>query len=526
MNLNNINISINKKILSTLICSAILTFPKFSLAETQKYNIVPEDAVNASVVSISNAKNKHKNKKHKNSKKENDNHKYELKQIEDAINYENPEIIKNINLNRANLLELYQIALQTNPTWLAAKADAMAQKEKVPQALGQLLPNISASGIHNKTNTTQKTTQTFNGQKYHPKNNYVYDSYNYALTGRQALFRPYNFALYKQAKNEANRADAVLEQALQDLAVSVSTAYFDVLLAKSDLEVCEQQKISYLEHKNYAERAYESGLGTKTDIDEATSRYDMENARSVELRYRLEYTLDALEAIVGADVRGVNSLDSRKIKLQRPTPANLESWVNRAEEVNPTIKAMHSMVKAANDEVWKAYSGHLPTVDLVGQVSRSKSDTSSTINTAYETSFVGLQMSVPIYSGGATQSTVRQAKYSLTNQQERLNAAKREIGLQVRKEFDASMQGVDWILAYATALESAERTLNSTKKGFEAGTRNRLDILNAENNVSQAKLNLNRGRYQYVVARIRLLALVNQLDLEQIQYFNSWLEGK
>ena len=126
------------------------------------------------------------------------------------------EIAKNINLNRANLLELYQLALQSNPTWLAAQADALALKEKVPQALGQLLPNISASGVHNKTNTTQKTTQTYNGKKIHPKNNYVYDSYNYALTGRQAIFRPYNFALYKQAKNEANRADAMIEQALQD----------------------------------------------------------------------------------------------------------------------------------------------------------------------------------------------------------------------------------------------------------------------------------------------------------------------
>ena len=281
-----------------------------------------------------------------------------------------------------------------------------------------------------------------------------------------------------------------------------------------------------MEHKNYAEKAFDAGLGTKTDIDEATSRYDMENARSVELRYRLEYTLDALEAVVGADIRGVNSLDPNKIKLQRPTPAKLDAWITRAEEVNPTLKAMQSNVKAANDEVLKAYSGHLPTVDLVAQVSRSKSDTSSTINTAYETSFVGLQVSVPIYSGGATQSTVRQAKYSLTNQEERFNATKREISLQVRKEFDASMQGVDWIIAYSTALDSAERALNSTKKGFEAGTRNRLDILNAESNLSQAKLNLNRGRYQYVIARIRLLALVNQLDLEQIQYFNSWLEGK
>ena len=502
----------------SLICSALCFSPEL-LAESKKYDIVPEDSVNASVVSISNAneKNSAKNKKK---------YRYKQSDFQQHNKEKASEIAKNINLNRANLLELYQLALQSNPTWLAAQADALALKEKVPQALGQLLPNISASGVHNKTNTTQKPTQTYNGKKIHPKNNYVYDSYNYALTGRQAIFRPYNFALYKQAKNEANRADAMIEQALQDLAVSVSTAYFDVLLAKADLDVCEQQKRSFLEHKNYAEKAFDAGLGTKTDIDEATSRYDMENARSVELRYRLEYTLDALEAVVGADIRGVNSLDPNKIKLQRPTPAKLDAWITRAEEVNPTLKAMQSNVKAANDEVLKAYSGHLPTVDLVAQVSRSKSDTSSTINTAYETSFVGLQVSVPIYSGGATQSTVRQAKYSLTNQEERFNATKREISLQVRKEFDASMQGVDWIIAYSTALDSAERALNSTKKGFEAGTRNRLDILNAESNLSQAKLNLNRGRYQYVIARIRLLALVNQLDLEQIQYFNSWLEGK
>ena len=177
----------------SLICSALCFSPEL-LAESKKYDIVPEDSVNASVVSISNAneKNSAKNKKK---------YRYKQSDFQQHNKEKASEIAKNINLNRANLLELYQLALQSNPTWLAAQADALALKEKVPQALGQLLPNISASGVHNKTNTTQKTTQTYNGKKIHPKNNYVYDSYNYALTGRQAIFRPYNFALYKQAKN-------------------------------------------------------------------------------------------------------------------------------------------------------------------------------------------------------------------------------------------------------------------------------------------------------------------------------------
>ena len=163
-------------------------------------------------------------------------------------------------------------------------------------------------------------------------------------------------------------------------------------------------------------------------------------------------------------------------------------------------------------------------MDLVLQRSRSDSDYDNSIGSAYDTKMVGVQMNVPLFSGGHVNSTVRQARAMLEKQRQQQEAARREIALEVRKEFDAASQGVRWVEAYAQAVKSAEQTLFSTKKGFQAGTRNTLDILNAERDLSAARQDLNRGRYQYILARLKLLSLVGRLDAVEMGHFNAWLE--
>ena len=421
-----------------------------------------------------------------------------------------------------DLLSLYRQALESNASYRAAQADVEAQREVLPQARAQLLPSLSLSGSKGK-NKTEQTSTGFFGPVTRTQE---YDSHNYALTLKQPLFRPYNFALYAQSRAQVASADARLDQALQDLAVTVGGAYFDVLLARAELEVNRSQQQAYEAQVQYAGKAFKAGLGTRTDIDEARSRLDLVKAQAIQLEYRVEYMLDALRAVVGRPLTPLATLDPERVQLVPPDPANLDEWIRVAEEVNPRLRSLRADVEAAEKEVWKARSGHMPTVDLVAQRSNSESDSNTSIGSEYDTKMVGVQVSIPIFSGGYVSSTVRQALANLEKVRQQMEATRREVALQVRKEFDAALQGVHWVQAYDQAVKSAEQTLYSTRKGFQAGTRNSLDILNAEQNLATARRDLNRGRYEYVLARLRLMALVGRLDVEEMGRFNSWLEAR
>jgi TolC family type I secretion outer membrane protein len=422
-----------------------------------------------------------------------------------------------------DLLSLYREAMQSDALFLSVQADTAAQHELLPQARAQLLPNLSWNGSKGER-TTEQTGTNLLGQRTTSREDY--DSHNYVLAVRQPLFRVHNFALYIQSKAQISSADAALEGAAQDVAVRIGTAYFDVLLAQSELEVNQAQQDAYQAQLDYAQKAFAAGAGTRTDIDEAQSRLDLTKAQAMELEYRLEYVRDALKSIVNRPLTPLAQLNPERIQLARPDPERLEDWIQVAESVNPRLKSMRANVEAAEQEIWKARAGHFPTVDLVAQRSRSDSEYDNSIGTAYDTKMVGIQVNVPLFSGGYVNSTVRQARAMLEKQRQQLEATRREISLEVRKEFDAASQGVLWVQAYGQAVKSAEQTLFSTRKGFQAGTRNNLDVLNAERELATARRDLNRGRYQYILARLKLLALVGRLDDVEMNHFNAWLETR
>ncbi|GHU35014.1 peptidase [Betaproteobacteria bacterium] len=418
-----------------------------------------------------------------------------------------------------DLSGLYREAVLADATFLATQADVLAQQELIPQARAQMLPNLSFSGSKTR-NDTEHRSQGLLGPV---TNEYKYNSHNYVLSVRQALYRPYAYAAYEQSRAQVESADATLEWATQDVAVRVGNAYFDALLAQSDLDVNKAQQEAYAAQLDYTEKAFASGAGTRTDIDEARSRLDLAKAQALELQYRLEYLLDTLKTLVNRPLTPLAVLDPKRLELEPPNPDRLEDWILEAEAVNPRLKSLRANIEAAEKEIAKARSGHLPTVDLIAQGSKSESENNNTIGSRYDTKMIGVQVNFPLYSGGYTSSTVRQSIAALEKHRQQLEAARREINLEIRKEFDAATQGVHWVKAYEQAFKSAEQSLFSTKKGFQAGKRNNLDVLNAEQNLASARRDLTRGRYQYILARLRLLSIVGRLDDTEMTRFNNWL---
>ncbi|MDR2688829.1 MAG: TolC family outer membrane protein [Azoarcus sp.] len=419
-----------------------------------------------------------------------------------------------------DLLGLYREAQRMDARYLAAQADTAARRELLPQARAQLLPNLSLSASRGRNSTEQKSGTVESEQEY--------DNRNDTLSLRQPVFRPREFAGWKQAGAQVESAEAALNWAGQEMALRLGSAYFDVLFAQAEVDVNRAQRDACQTQIDYAERAFRAGAGTRTDIDEARAQLDLTEARAIELQYQLDYRHDALSRLVDRPLTPLATLDPARLPtpLPLPDPVRLEEWVQKAENTHPNLIALRAQVEAATREIDKARAGHLPTLDLVAQRVKSESDSHTSIGNKYDTSTISLQLVVPLFAGGGVNASVRQAVAEVDKARQQLEAARRETGLQVRQAFDGVSQGVHWVRAYEQAVKSAEQSLLSTRKGFQAGTRNTVDILNAEQSLAAARRDLNRGRYQYMLARLQLLAQVGGLDEVEIARMNAWLAAE
>lgn len=418
-----------------------------------------------------------------------------------------------------DLMQSYRLARAEDAHFQAARADAAVSREALPQARSQLLPNLSGTISRSKNATDRELTQTGLTQT---------DTFNYfsgsaALSLRQPLFRPANMAAYRQAQSDVEAAEATLENSGQDLMVRLATYYFEALMAEDQLTLLQAQKEAYGAQVAAAKLALKTGDGTRTDIDDAQARLDMALATEVELQENVEYTRHQLQTVINRPVAGLAPLQPQRLPLQPPLPATAETWIKRAEDTNPELRALRASIESARQELDKAYAGHLPTVDLVAQRSISSNENNLSLNTHYATTLVGVQATIPLFAGGYNNAQERKAAAALEKLEQQYEARRRDVGLQVRKEFKGVSEGAAKVKALETAERSADQAVFSNQKGFQAGMRTRVDILNAQQQRMTVKRDLAQARYQYILSRVRLLSLVNAMTEDELGVMNAWL---
>ncbi len=418
------------------------------------------------------------------------------------------------------LSQAYQAALEQDAVIRTARAAADSRRERLPQALSQLLPNLSATATRNNNHLVS----TSPGLAGPVTNEERYTSNSRALTLRQPIFRPYQIADYQQAKAQVADANAVLDKETQNVAVRVSGAYLEALLAQDQLALVAAQKSAYTTQVDAAKKRFAGGAGVRTDIDEAQARLDMALAQELEAAQNLEYTRRQLQVMVNVPVTRLASLDADKLQLTGPTPGRLEDWTERTEQTSPELRSLRAQREAARREVDKARAGHLPTLDAIAQWSVSDSDNVTRINSRYDTKSVGLQLNVPLFAGGYVNSQTRQAVAELERSEQSLEATRRDLGLRVEKEFRGITEGVLRIRALEQAVRSSEIMVVSNRRSFEGGNRTLVDILNAEQQRVSALRDLAQARYLYMVSRIRLRALAGEADADAIAEVNGWLK--
>ncbi len=419
-----------------------------------------------------------------------------------------------------DLLQVYAAAQQQDTTLLAARATATGELERLPQARSQMFPSLSAS-LSQSNNQLESSSTNILGLEQ--TNNTGYPSSNKTVSLRQPLYRTQLAAQYRQALAQADDAQAALALEEQNLAVRVCGAYFEALLSHDQLALVLAQRVTYTTQLDAARKALTAGSGIRTDIDDAQARLDMNVALEIEARQNVSYTLRQLQNLINEPIDQLATLQVSQLELIYPEPNRLEDWTSRAEQSSPQIQSLKARIEITRQEVEKAKSGHYPTLDAVAQWTQSESENVINTSSRYTNNSFGLQLNIPLFSGGYVNASVRQALAGLERAEQTLETGRRDLGLRVHKEFRGVTENIPKIKALEQALRSADQLVLSSRKSFEAGSRTLLDILNAEQQRFLVLRDLAQSRYMYLISKVRLLALVGGADLEAVAAINRVL---
>ncbi|MDZ7736133.1 MAG: TolC family outer membrane protein [Gammaproteobacteria bacterium] len=414
----------------------------------------------------------------------------------------------------ADLLDIYSMAETSDPSFQEARANFEATLETKPQARAQLLPQLNLS-LHQESNTQDiKTTG--------PSSTVDFTSRGFNLDLRQPIFRAPAYLQYQQSDSIINQAEAELQAARQDLAIRVAEAYFDVLAAEDNLTFARAEKRSLEQQLEQAEQRFEVGLTAITDIQEARAGYDRATAQVIEAENAVDNARETLREITGEYVTNVARL-SEEVPLVKPNPDDIDAWTSRSLEQNLAVIAAQHGLETADQEIDIQKAEHLPTLDLVA--GRNYESSGGFFGSRQiRTDAVGVELNMPLFQGGAVTSRTREARKQYDATLQRLHLRQRSAQSQTRQSYLGVISGISRIKALEQAVVSSETALEATNAGFDVGTRTAVDVVAAERALSDARRNLARARYDYIVDSLRLKQAAGILGNQDLALVNRWLQ--
>lgn len=418
----------------------------------------------------------------------------------------------------ADLLGVYREAQLQDAVHAGSKAQYIAAQERLPQARALLLPNVNfqAGTNYNDVNTEYESTFFPSGQR-------DYYDYNYGITLTQPLYRRQSNLTYEQAKIQVKQAENQLGLSAQDLMTRVAQAYFDVLLARANLSTIRSQKTAVAEQLEQAKRNFIVGTATITDSREAQARYDLVVAQELGAENDLEVRMRALEQLVGKPVGELAGL-SLPVTLNPPEPVDMDTWVEQAYQSSLQVALAQQSLEIAAREVDKQRAGHYPTLDAVGSLTQNYASSSPQgFGSDVRALVVGVQLSIPLYQGGAIDSRTREAIANQERARQDLENARRTVALQTRQAYLGVTSGLGQVKALEQAVASTQLQLESTKLGQEVGVRTAVDVLNADQQLAAARRDFASAIYSTILNQLRLKAAVGKLTEADLADVNKLL---
>lgn len=442
-----------------------------------------------------------------------------------------------LTANAADLLDVYQQALASDPTYQQAIAQTFATREGVPISVASLLPNIAITGSPGITRTgfagsNYVSTVGDSANTLSPRNNTL-RAYTLALTINQTVFNFAQFATVASANAIAKGADATLNSALQSLMVRTASAYFAVLQDEDNLSYSEASKMAFAEQLDQVKQQYEVGLKTITDVYTAQASYDSAVANYIASQTKLSNDRENLRVITGRYYPHLSSL-SEHFPLISPQPANIERWVAVAQLQNWAIKASQYNVDSALQIIRQQFAGHLPTINLQGKMDRIYTDNNNGYNTFTSRNGPGTQtdrqitvnINVPVFSGGGVTAQTNQATYKYQVAREQLELTIRNTLNTTRQSFLSIVAGISQISADEQAVKSTISSLRGMEASYRVGTETLVDVLNQQQKVFQAQTQYAQDRYSFVNNVLALKQAAGTLSFDDLRAINAWLIEK
>src|SRR6202522_512785 len=440
----------------------------------------------------------------------------------------------------ADLLAVYQRALQNDPQLREAEATRLAALEANPQALAAMLPQLSGSGVATRekdtgsSNTTEPVSAPgapivlesfpFNGQINTTTQRYGVDL-------KQNIFRWQNWVALKAADSQVAQAEADYQAAQQDLMERVSQRYFDVLAAQDDLEAQQVALTSIQRQLDQAESRFKIGLIAVTDVQEARAAHDTGAASVIAGKRQLASAQELLREITG-DAFDFLARPIEPFELATPDPVSEDRWVEMALQQNLSLVSSRLAADIARENVSIQRGGHYPSLDLVGSAGKLQNnqidvypDGSPAGGTFLDQKqrSIGIQLTVPIYSGGLVSSQVRQAVYQHRAAKERLERVARQTEHDARDAYLGVLSEISRVKSLHRAVESNLTALRATESGYEAGTRTAVDVLQSRQQWVQAQTDYSHSRYDYMLNVIKLQQAAGILSEQSLQRINALL---
>jgi len=407
-----------------------------------------------------------------------------------------------------SLADVWQAALQRDPIYAAARAQRDAEQERVSQANAQLLPRVNAQANVQERDTRRAATL---GSNTDSRRNL------WAVTLSQPVYDPEKFSLLSQTQLQAHAADLTRQIAHQDLMLRVAEAYFDVLAAQDTLRVIQAQIAAAESQLRAAQRSFELGGTTVADTHETQSRLDLLRANALQAQNLLHISRDQLTRIIQEPVDNLVPLPSG-IALPRPDPEVISAWETLAGLSSLAVARAQLDVRIAETRIELARSGNSPTLQLQVQTG---SDSDRRLGGAQQgrramESQIGLQLSIPLYSGGGVSAQVREQAFRLQQARYQREAVRREAVQRTRQYFSSLVSGLAQVDALSAAEASSRASLQANTLGYQVGVRVNIDVLNAQQQLFETQQNLARARYQVLLDGLRLKASSGALHEQDI----------
>ena len=411
--------------------------------------------------------------------------------------------------NKTDLVSVYQEAVNNNADLAAAMAQYGAQKEVVPQARAGLLPNLSGGAQVSSARTSLDQPSTTANRNAH----------SYQATLAQPLFRADRWFQFQAAKDVNEQAALQLSATEQNLILQSAENYFAVLRAQDNLASTKAEEAAFKRQLDQSNERFDVGLSDKTDVLQSQASYDTARANRIVAQRQVD---DAFEALITLTNRQYNSIQgiSHNLPILPPAPNDAKAWVETAAKQNLNLLASNYAVSAAEQTLKQRKAGHAPTLDAVAQYKTGDNDAfglsnPNALNQRYggdvSQRSIGVQLNIPIYSGGLTSSQVRESYSRLDQTEQQREALRRQVVENTRNLHRAVNTDVEQVQARKQSIISNQSALEATEIGYQVGTRNIVDVLDAQRTLIAARTQYLAATAQATEAWVRIERIYGDL---------------